>query len=590
LQSLSTTTIADALKYFAGVQIKDYGGLGGLKTINVRSLGSQHVGVYIDGIRITNAQNGTVDLGKFSLSTLSYVSLYNANKLEPCQSASEYASGATVYLRTRRPTTDSISAMFRIGSFSTYTGRVNAQFSRKGWSGFVDAEYLNSKGNYSFRYKSEYEDTVGKRQNSDIEYLRTEAALFKGGFASHLYFYNSERGCPGGIVRRLSDKYVNVGREWDRDLFAQASYQYDFNVIHHIKANLKYSNEYLRYCTDYPENQNTTRVDNHYRLNDAYGSVSYSYQPLNWLVFNTGYDMRMSWMSADLKNFHSVRRADQKAVIAAQMNYNNIQVAASILYQHYKDYTDLKVGAADPLQRFTPSITVGYTFMGLTVRAWYKKIFRAPTLNDLYYTQVGNRNLKPEYTKQLNLGLEYHYDSRHWNVSAQVDVYQNRIENRIVCLPVKGTYSWSMMNYGETFCRGLNSTVSFRYNIGAWNFSLLNSLTWQRDLNKTNPESSSYNKPICYSPTLSYGITGIVGWKQLTLTVSDLHVGERMWSYADPDDVLKPYNNIDMKISYAWRKWSVTLEVNDLLDEQYEHVPRYPMPGRNYRLSLAMSI
>jgi outer membrane cobalamin receptor len=331
-------------------------------------------------------------------------------------------------------------------------------------------------------------------------------------------------------------------------------------------------------------------VDNHYRLNDAYGSVSYSYQPLNWLVFNTGYDMRMSWMSADLKNFHSVRRADQKAVIAAQMNYNNIQVAASILYQHYKDYTDLKVGAADPLQRFTPSITVGYTFMGLTVRAWYKKIFRAPTLNDLYYTQVGNRNLKPEYTKQLNLGLEYHYDSRHWNVSAQVDVYQNRIENRIVCLPVKGTYSWSMMNYGETFCRGLNSTVSFRYNIGAWNFSLLNSLTWQRDLNKTNPESSSYNKPICYSPTLSYGITGIVGWKQLTLTVSDLHVGERMWSYADPDDVLKPYNNIDMKISYAWRKWSVTLEVNDLLDEQYEHVPRYPMPGRNYRLSLAMSI
>ncbi|MDE5554172.1 MAG: Plug domain-containing protein, partial [Muribaculaceae bacterium] len=61
LQALSTTSIADALKYFAGVQIKDYGGLGGLKTINVRSLGAQHVGVYIDGIRITNAQNGTVD-------------------------------------------------------------------------------------------------------------------------------------------------------------------------------------------------------------------------------------------------------------------------------------------------------------------------------------------------------------------------------------------------------------------------------------------------------------------------------------------------------------------------------------------------
>ena len=106
LQALSTTSVADALKYFAGVQIKDYGGLGGLKTINVRSLGAQHVGVYVDGIRLTNAQNGTVDLGKFSLSSMETVSLYNANRLDYCQSASEYASGATVYLQTKRPTHD----------------------------------------------------------------------------------------------------------------------------------------------------------------------------------------------------------------------------------------------------------------------------------------------------------------------------------------------------------------------------------------------------------------------------------------------------------------------------------------------------
>lgn len=88
LQKLSSTSIADALKYFAGVQIKDYGGLGGLKTINVRSLGAQHVGVYIDGVRLTNAQNGTIDLGKYSLSTLESVSLFNAHRLDQCQSAS----------------------------------------------------------------------------------------------------------------------------------------------------------------------------------------------------------------------------------------------------------------------------------------------------------------------------------------------------------------------------------------------------------------------------------------------------------------------------------------------------------------------
>ena len=40
--------VADALRYLAGVQVKDYGGIGGLKTVNVRSLGSQHVAVSYD--------------------------------------------------------------------------------------------------------------------------------------------------------------------------------------------------------------------------------------------------------------------------------------------------------------------------------------------------------------------------------------------------------------------------------------------------------------------------------------------------------------------------------------------------------------
>ena len=590
LQSLSTTTIADALKYFAGVQIKDYGGLGGLKTVNVRSLGAQHVGVYIDGIRITNAQNGTVDLGKYSLSTLESVSLYNANKLDLCQSASEYASGATVYMQTRRPDKDSLSVTGRWASFHTYMGRVNAQLCRNGWSAFVDAEYLDSKGDYPFRYKSEYEDTVGRRFNSDIRYTRVEAALFKNGFASHLYYYDSERGCPGGIVRRLSDKYNNVGREWDRDMFAQASWSHTFSNKFSFKTNAKYSYEYLRYCTDYPENQNTAKVDNHYHQHDAYVAVSGAYRPLGWLSMNIGYDARMSWLDADLKHFCSVRRLDQKAVVAVKADRGGLRAAASVLFQHYKDYTRLKTGAAEPLKRFTPAVTLGYTFRNLTVRAWYKNIFRAPTLNDLYYTQAGNRNLKPEFTTQWNIGAEYSYRNINWLASVQADFYINHIDDRIVCLPLRGTYTWSMMNYGHTRCRGLNVNASGTYTTGAWRFSLLTSLTWQRDINRTNPESDTYDLPICYSPTLSYGITAIAAWRQLSLTVSDLHVGKRMWSYADPEDMLRPYNNVDVKLTAAVWHMLASFEIYDLLDVQYEHIPRYPMPGRNFRVTVTFTV
>ena len=70
LEGLSAQSVADAVRYFSGVQLKDYGGVGGLKTIDVRSMGTNHLGVFYDGIEIGNAQNGTVDLGKFSMDNI----------------------------------------------------------------------------------------------------------------------------------------------------------------------------------------------------------------------------------------------------------------------------------------------------------------------------------------------------------------------------------------------------------------------------------------------------------------------------------------------------------------------------------------
>lgn len=190
LQNLSTTSVADALKYFSGVQIKDYGGLGGLKTVNVRSLGSQHVGVYLDGIRITNAQNGQVDLGKYSLSNMESVSLYNANRNERLQSASEYASAATVYMQTRRPDRTTLTGEYGLGSFGLQKAKL--YFALKNWL-FVDGEYQHSDGDYKFRFQSASEDTIGRRHNSDITFYRLEAAGFYRGLSVHTYYYNSER-------------------------------------------------------------------------------------------------------------------------------------------------------------------------------------------------------------------------------------------------------------------------------------------------------------------------------------------------------------------------------------------------------------
>ena len=91
MRALNSHSVADAVRYFAGVQLKDYGGVGGLKTIDVRGMGTQHVGVFYDGIQLGNAQNGIVDLGKFSLDDMEIISLYNGQKSNIFQSAKDYA-------------------------------------------------------------------------------------------------------------------------------------------------------------------------------------------------------------------------------------------------------------------------------------------------------------------------------------------------------------------------------------------------------------------------------------------------------------------------------------------------------------------
>lgn len=583
LQNLSTTSVADALKYFSGVQIKDFGGLGGLKTVNVRSLGSQHVGVYLDGIRITNAQNGQVDLGRYSLSNMESVSLYNANKNERLQSATEYASAATVYMQTRKPDRTTLTAEYGTGSFGL--NKVKGYFSLKDRL-FVDAEYQHTDGNYKFRFRSLSEDTIGKRHNSDIRFYRLEAAGFYKGLATHVYYYNSERGLPGPVIRRLTDQWDSTDRQWDQNFFVQSSYKKLWENFG-LRTNLKYSFDYLHYLQDPSTNAAAIYCNNHYTQQSVYASVAGSYN-MKYLSLTASTDITWSDLNTDVYKSSYVYRLDSKSLLSAILSYRGLEVNLAMLYTHIQDHTR---GNASPLRKLTPMFLASYKSGPWVVRAFNKRIFRAPTLNDLYYTQVGNRNLKPEYTRQWNIGAEYHYNTRLWAASAQADAYINHIDNRIVCLPLKGTYQWSMMNYGKTYCRGLNATVEGRYMPREWTFSLLTSFTLQHDVNRTDPEDEdTYDMPICYSPKFSCGITGIVAWRNYSLTVSDLHVSRRMWSYADPDDVLAPYDNVDVKISGSWRWLTASLEINDLFDVQYEHIPRYPMPGRTFRFNLSYTI
>lgn len=582
LQDLSTTSVADALKYFSGVQIKDYGGLGGLKTVNVRSLGSQHVGVYLDGIRITNAQNGQIDLGRYSLSNMESVALYNANRNERLQSASEYASAATVYLQTRRPDSTALAVEYGAGSFGLQ--KLKAYFSFRNIL-FVDAEYQRTDGGYPFRFQSASEDTVGKRRNSDISFYRLEAAGFYKGFTAHAYFYSSERGLPGPVVRRLSDQWDSTDRQWDRNFFLQSTYRHTWDRFA-LKTNLKYAYDWLRYLQDPSTNAAAMHCDNHYRQQDLYASVAAAWNT-SWLSLTASTDLRWSDLTTNVYRSAYVYRLDSKSLLSAIASYRGFEGNIALLYTHIGDHSARSAQSAATLSRLTPMLLASWHRRAFTVRAFHKRIFRAPTLNDLYYTLVGNAQLRPEYTSQFDLGVDY--KDRHLHLA--LDAYYNRIEDKIVAIPMKSQFRWSMVNFGLVKSLGLSATAGYDRTWGKFSLNANANYTCQRDRDYSSPHDPEYRNTIPYSPLHSASLIVDLAYDGWSLCTSWLYTGDRFALISNNrDDLLGAWQTVDLKLNKRFRirrhYVQATVECNNLCDSRHEVVKRYPMPGRNWKATL----
>ncbi len=602
LHQLSSHNVADALRYFSGIQIKDYGGVGGLKTVNIRSMGTNHVGVFYDGIELGNAQNGTVDLGRFSLDNMESVTLYNGQKSAIFQPAKDFGSSGSIYLQTRTPQFEegkkyNVRASFKTGSFGVANPSVlwEQKLGQRISSSF-SAEYLHSSGKYKFTYRmQEGYDTTAVRQNGDLNALRVEGGLFgqlkQGYWKAKAYLYNSERGYPGAIVR---NKFSHEDRQWDTNFFTQGTFKKDFTQWYSLLANAKYAYDYLHYLADPKKDESLMYVNNHYYQQEVYTSVANRFNLFPWWEASFSADYQFNLLNADLRDFVYPRRHTLLASIATAMRFKQVELQASLLKTFVHD-TSSGTPAPDK-QKLTPSFFVSwrpFPQSGLNLRGFYKRIFRMPTLNDLYYTFIGNINLEPEFTTQYDLGFTY---SRTFNstwlrsLEVQTDVYYNEVENKIVATPTSNFFRWTMVNLGNVEIRGVDVALQTGWKIGR-DLMVSNRInyTYQRAQDFTDPKSEFYGGQIPYIPWHSGSAVVNLQWRSWEANYSFIYTGERYSSQANiPYNYQLPWYTSDFSVSKGLKVWKgdlkLTLEVNNLLNQQYEVVICYPMPSTNFKL------
>ena len=648
LEAMPAVQVSDVLKLFSGVVIKDYGGVGGMKTVSVRGFGSQHTAVSYDGIVVSDCQTGQIDLSKFSLQNTGNVELVTGSDNSIFVPARAAASASTISLNTKvpphplnRPIQRSelpVNVDFRFtgGSFGLINPSLiienrilpHAKERYPYVASSLNINYLQSKSDYPFTlYYGHQGDSTSRerRENSDVHTFNVEENLFvdfnpQSQMKVKLYYYQSERGLPGAVIFY---KQGNSQRLYDQNAFGQVHFEHRFHRPWAYQLNAKFNFALQRYIDTNYLNE-AGYLHNLYIQREYYLSNVVLYQPHRIISLSLANDLIYGNMSANLHDFVTPSRFQSLTVLAAEVTTRHINAHARLL--HTGVVNRVKVGeSSGNLSRFSPSAGISYQPLlseELHLRLFYQNIFRLPTFNDLYYTEVGNRNLKPENTHQLDFGVTYG-KMLHWGntpsttetmegylhtltLSFTADGYYNRVKDKIVAIPSKNLFVWTMLNFGEVEMGGMDANATFKYEYGdsKWfkGVSVSGSYSLQHAVDKTDPTGKTYGHQIPYTPLHSGSVTGSVQLQYVEVGYTMVAAGKRYALQQNtPDNELQPYTDHSLSLTARFpmvvnrcvnrvgRHYIIELglkgELLNLADRHYEIIRNYPMQGRSFRLT-----
>ena len=593
MERLGIHDMGDALKRFAGVQVKDYGGVGGMKTVNIRGLGAGHTGVTYDGVQVGDCQSGQVDLSRFTLDNVSLVSLQIGQEDNIYQSAKAYTSAGLINISTLQGVSDRkphLTTTLRTGSYGLFAPSLlyHQQFSRLGIGAYTS--YEKADGVYWFTLKNGIKTIHERRNNSDIKTWRGELNMIyqltdKQTLQWKAYGFTSNRGLPGAVIY---DNTYSAERLKDKNVFTQMLYENRFSNRIRMKAAAKWNYAWSRY-SDIPA---SGYKEDTYRQNETYLTATLWTNPLQGLNLSFAQDYAHNHLSMTLPKAANPTRNSLWTALAANYQTGAFSINASLLATNI--YESVKQGnASNGFHRLSPAFSMQWRCLqDFRLRFGYKDIFRTPTLNELYYTGIGNRHLNPEKSRMWNLGTTYsHTFNRTLQLSLTADGYFGNVTDKIIAVPKM--FYWQMMNAGKVRQLGLDISANIEKRWGNdWTVSATGSYSLMKATDISDPTAVYYRNQIAYTPRHSGSASVLLHTPWLDFSYNVLFMGERYTlSYNIPDNRMKPFADHSITLSREFninkQQLRVQFDVRNLGNKNYEVVRFYPMPGTNWRLSVS---
>ncbi len=588
IELLAPQNMAEVLENVQGVFIKDYGGIGGNKTISLRGSSSEQVLVLLDGQRLNDAQSGQVDFSSISLEGVERIEVVRGGN--SALYGADAVGGVINIITNKKHDREGISGSLKMmnGSFQSLSIEPALKIRYNKFGGSLSYKYLSSEGDFTYK---NLEGRDEKLKNNDIIaqdlfarfYYLFDDSLFQRTLNFSYKYYDSERGSPGNIeLPYRSARLWNTNQQFNTTFSGKV-----FNLMNDFQVQAYAHTGNSRYKND----EGLVPIDSRYD-NGTYGletQMQSIFTAGQLITYGAGY--RNDWLNSE--EFADDHTRDSYYIFL--QNETEIKMK-----NHYpvKSLTFVPAVRLDGFSDFgshvSPKIggVINFGHSWQTSLKWNAGLsYRAPNFNELYWPEdawtKGNPDLKAEHGYDWDAGIRLRYPIL--NVIALDVTYFDVHMNDLILWQSTGQL-WMPLNVDKSRNRGIEASISLspvakRIMLNA-NYTFLDARNLSDDL-------TTKDKYLVYRPRHTFNTAVTINYRNLTLKYDFQYVGKR---YVNPANTkfMEAYGNSDLTVAYVqdFDNWTSNLsfQVKNLLDERYQIIQYHPLPGREMRINLGISI
>jgi vitamin B12 transporter len=580
----ASVSATELMQNFGYGHVRGYGP-GGLATLSLRGTGASHSSILWNGIPLQSPLNGQADLSLIPVFLLDDIHLQMGGSSSINGNG---AIGGTLHLNSKPSFRQGLNVRGMLSGASFSSGSGGAGVSWSGESFFTDTRvfYVDAVNNFTFTNANVFPAREETRKHA--AYSRLGLIHRNYWKPANNWLLNLEGWIQDNHTQLPNPSSIARDSQADqRDYFYRGSVGVQYTPRgFHIALRTAASRQRLEYH------------DEAIALHAISSFTS---------LINT---LEATWFAPS--NFeitsgvnYTFENGEADDYVNEQVNRNRTSGFAALRF--HKDKWTAVVSAREELVNgtttpFTPSAGCEYNVSrNIKFTGNASRNYRIPTMNDLYWSGAGafgNSNLRPEesWSEEVAINIKTNL-GRASQLVWKTTAFSNQVDNWILWRPEVNV--WSPDNIKKVWSRGSETRIELHLPFGRWKTSATALYSYTRSTNESvysSTDKATIGKQLVFTPVHEGSITAKAEWYKWGLNFISNFTGRQ---YTDDDNsssfAMDPYFIMNMWLTRQVAlgrlfNGKVIAEINNILNASYQNRPGYPMPGRNYRLSINFNI